>query len=347
MMLQHSHMTRLVPIAFMIAALALPATSADEQNRGEDPSFGIVIHGGGGVRDEGEMTPDLERQYREALTRSVSAGSDVLRNGGTSVAAVEAAIRVMEDSPLFNAGKGASFNRAGFNELDSAIMDGGTSKAAGVAAVRHVKNPISLARLVMERSPHVLMVGEGAENFALEQGMPLVPASYFFTERKWQSLRRRLDQGTEYGKSSALQAEDAGTFGTVGAVALDMKGNLAAGTSTGGREGKLPGRVGDSPIVGAGTYANNRTLAVSSTGLGEYVMRVVAAKEMSDLMEMTGVPVEEATERVRRKIEEMGGSIGVVAIDAKGRIAMPFSGDGMYRGYARNGGAVTVKIYRE
>ena len=241
-----------------------PARAVQPERR-----FGLVIHGGEGVTSRGEMTAERERQYRDALQQAVSAGWTVLRDGGTSVAAVEAAIRVMEDSPLFNAGKGASYNRAGFNELDAAIMDGATLKAGAVAVVRHVRNPISLARLVMDRSPHVLMAGEGAEAFALEQGMPLVPPSYFYTEHKWRSLQLRLQQETPYGRAPVVKDApdlDPALSGTVGAAALDRSGNLAAGTSTGGREGKLPGRVGDSPIIGAGTYASNESLAVSSTG---------------------------------------------------------------------------------
>jgi len=322
-----------------------PARAVQPERR-----FGLVIHGGEGVTSRGEMTAERERQYRDALQQAVSAGWTVLRDGGTSVAAVEAAIRVMEDSPLFNAGKGASYNRAGFNELDAAIMDGATLEAGAVAVVRHVRNPISLARLVMDRSPHVLMAGEGAEAFALEQGMPLVPPSYFYTEHKWRSLQLRLQQETPYGRAPVVKDapdRDPALSGTVGAAALDRSGNLAAGTSTGGREGKLPGRVGDSPIIGAGTYASNESLAVSSTGLGEFVLRLGSTKEASDLMTIGGKGVGEATEIVRAKIEKMGGSVGMVAIDRRGTIAMPFTGDGMYRAFALSDGKVTVQIYRD
>lgn len=350
-------MKRVTPAALVAGLVCATALAIGAGRRLEavasQPSakpFGLVIHGGEGVKPRDEMTPELERQYRSVLERAVVAGWTILRDGGSSVAAVEAAIRVMEDSPLFNAGKGASYNRAGFNELDAAIMDGATLKAGAVAVVRRVRNPISLARLVMERSPHVLMAGEGAEVFALEQGMTLVPPSYFYTEHKWRSLQLRLQQETPYGQSPVIKkssGDDPALMGTVGAAALDRSGNLAAGTSTGGREGKLPGRVGDSPIIGAGTYANNESLAVSSTGLGEYVLRLGATKEASDLMAIGGRSVGEATEIVRAKLEKMGGSIGMVAIDRHGTIATPFTGSGMYRAWALSDGTVTVKIYRD
>jgi beta-aspartyl-peptidase (threonine type) len=266
------------------------------------------------------------------------------------VSAVEAAIRVMEDSPLFNAGKGASYNIAGFNELDACIMNGATLEAGGVGVVRHVRNPISLARLVMEKSEHVLMVGEGAEAFALEQGMTLVPPSYFYTERKWTSLQRRLQEQPPSGRRPDARGpdrDDPALFGTVGAAALDRHGNLAAGTSTGGREGKLPGRVGDSPIPGAGTWASNDSCAVSATGLGEYVMRVAGAKEISDRMVLGGRTVADAADAVRAKIAAMGGSVGIIAIDRRANVAMPFTGEGMYRACILADGKVVVKIYRE
>lgn len=325
----------------------------------------LAIHGGGGVRDRAEMTPEIEAAYRADLTRSLQAGYAILNAGGTSVAAVEAAIRVMEDSPLFNAGKGASYTAAGTHQLDSAIMEGRTLKAGAVSIVEGVKNPITLARAVMEKSPHVMLSAQGAAQFARENGIEMRPPFYFHTDRKWESLQRRLRdqrpfgerQETDTGAAPASRADpiarprseasDTAAFGTVGAVALDRNGDLAAGTSTGGREGKLVGRVGDSPIIGAGTYANNATLAVSSTGLGEYVMRLVAAKDMSDLMEYRGLSLAVATRTVNDKIVKMGGGVGVVALDAQGNVAMPFSGDGMYRGVVRGDGRPVIQIYRE
>jgi len=283
--------------------------------------------------------------------------------GGNSVSAVEAAIRIMEDSPLFNAGKGASYNAKGFHELDASIMNGETLEAGAVAVVQRVRNPISAAKKVMESSPHVLLAGDGAFEFANDQGLEIVAPHYFFTQRKWDSLQRRLRRGTEYGKPAngddqvsldpeygsygAYGENDPDLYGTVGAVALDTHGNLAAGTSTGGREGKLPGRVGDSPIIGAGTYAKNATLAVSSTGLGEYVIRIAGAKTMSDLMEFKVISLDEATNTVQGMIEEMGGSIGVVAVDRDGNVSTPYSGDGMYRGHVREDGKYVVRIYAE
>ena len=317
-----------------------------------DDAFVIAIHGGGGVRPRSEMAPDLEAAYRHALRESLAAGYAVLHAGGTSVSAVEAAIRVMEDSPLFNAGKGSSFNRDGIIQMDASIMDGRTSNSGAVAVVQRVRNPITLARAIMEDSPHVMMADVGALEFAKGQGLAIEAPHYFFTERKWDSLQRRLQQGTEYGKRpeaamSRDESVDYTAFGTVGAVAMDMDGNLAAGTSTGGREGKMHGRIGDSPIIGAGTYANNATLAVSSTGLGEYVIRVVGTKDMSDLMEYKGLGMEEAMRTVMRKISDMGGAISAVAVGADGSVAMPYSGDGMYRGYVREDGNYVIRIYDE
>lgn len=321
--------------------------------------FVIAIHGGGGVRSG--MSPEEEAEVLDALKASLKAGYTILEAGGDSVSAVEAAVRVMEDSPLFNAGKGSSFNSSGVNELDSSIMNGANLDAGAVAVIQKVKNPITAARRVMENSPHVLIAGDGALEFAREQGLEIVAPHYFFTEERWDSLQRRLEQGTEYGKSPggretagiytapavANEADDPGLWGTVGAVALDRHGNLAAGTSTGGREGKHPGRVGDSPIIGAGTYAKNSTLAVSSTGLGEYVIRVGGTKTMSDLIEYKDYSLDEATNAVLKIIEDMGGSIGVVAVDAEGNVSMPFSGSGMKRGYVRQDGNYNVYIYGE
>ncbi len=298
------------------------------------------------------MTPELEQAYRAALAASLSAGYERLKNGGSSMEAVEAAIRVMEDSPLFNAGKGASYTIAGTVELDASIMEGKTLKAGAVGAVKYVKNPISLARLVMEKSPHVLIAGEGATAFAQEQGVAWVSQDYFYTERKWNDLRERIRQNTPYGGSakkdiikeeSKPKPED---YETVGAVALDKFGNLAAGTSTGGRMGKKPGRIGDSPIIGAGTYADNQTCAVSTTGLGEHHIRLLTAKEISALIAHKGMPLREAAnETVLQKLVAIGGSGGAIAMDRNGNVAMPFTGDGMYRGYILADGKVVVKIY--
>ncbi len=345
-------------VVALIAAFALigggsARSGAPQANDGKKTEFMIAIHGGGGFLNRDALSPERDAAYREALRAALEAGYDVLSQGGSSVSAVEAAIRIMEDSPLFNAGKGSSYNAAGIHQLDASIMNGETLDAGAVAIVQRVKNPISLAREIMEHSPHVMMAGAGALEFANRRGLDIVAPHYFFTQRRWDSLQRRLEQGTEYGKrpsndgNDAIDQLDSGLFGTVGAVALDKNGNLAAGTSTGGREGKLPGRIGDSPIIGAGTYAKNSTLAVSSTGLGEYVIRVAGTKTISDLMEYKGLSLDEATNAVKEMIQEMGGAISVVAIDRQGNVSMPFSLTGMKRGYVRQDGNFVVRIYND
>jgi L-asparaginase / beta-aspartyl-peptidase len=316
--------------------------------------FSLAIHGGSGVRVRQEMTAELERDYRDALRQSLAAGFDVLKAGGPSVDAVEAAIRVMEDSPLFNAGKGAAFTSSGTNELDAAIMDGSTLMAGGVAGVKRIRNPIRLARLVMERSPHVLMIGDGAEAFAQAQGVDLVPAGYFHTDRQWQKLQAWIARKIPYGEDLSpavpdidLQHEDS-SHGTVGAVAMDRAGHLAAGTSTGGRVYKHPGRVGDSPIIGAGTYASNDSCAVSTTGLGEFHMRLLSAREVAVLLTYRGMSVQEALDEViRKKLVQLGGGGGAVAIDRQGNVGMSFSGNGMYRGQVGTDGRFRVAVYED
>jgi beta-aspartyl-peptidase (threonine type) len=260
----------------------------------------------------------------------------------------------MEDSPLFNAGKGAVFTSAGTNELDSSIMDGRTLSAGAVAGLKHVKNPISLARMVMEKSPHVMMVGEGAEAFAKQQGVELVPQSYFYTERRWQELQRIKDEEKQHSnppkKSSRVEApllgED-GLHGTVGAVALDMAGNLAAGTSTGGMTNKKFGRVGDSPVIGAGTYADNQTCAVSATGDGEFFIRAAVAHDISALVGYKGMSVQDAADRALEKVKKLGGTGGVIVLDREGNFATPFNTAGMYRGHIGPDGKAVIEIYKD
>jgi beta-aspartyl-peptidase (threonine type) len=301
------------------------------------------------------MTPEREAEVRKKLTEALEAGYAVLQAGGSSLDAVERAITILEDSPLFNAGKGAVFTSAGTNELDASIMDGKTLNAGAVAAVKHIRNPIVLARMVMERSPHVLLSGEGAETFAKEQGMGLVPAEYFYTERRWKQWQR-IRAAEEHPSPPAREKPslepapllDGFVWGTVGAVALDREGNLAAATSTGGLTNKRFGRVGDSPIIGAGTYANNRTCAVSATGHGEYFMRNVVAYDISALMEYRKLSLEAAANTViMEKLVAQQGRGGVIAIDKDGRIAMPFNTEGMYRAYINAEGKPVVKIYRD
>lgn len=322
------------------------------------PKFFFVIHGGAGAIERSKMTPELEREYRAKLTEALEAGYRVLSNQGSSLDAVEAAIRIMEDSPLFNAGKGAVFTSEGTNELDSSVMDGRTLAAGSVAGLKHIKNPISLARMVMEKSPHVMMVGEGAEAFARQQGVEMMPASYFYTERRWQELQREKQEekqrATAPPKKTAqldpltapMLGED-GLHGTVGAVALDMAGNLAAGTSTGGITNKRFGRVGDSPIIGAGTYANNETCAVSATGDGEYFIRASVAHDISALVGYKGMSVKEAADLVLDKVKRIGGTGGVIVLDREGNFADPFNTAGMYRGHIGPDGKAVVVIYKD
>jgi beta-aspartyl-peptidase (threonine type) len=346
----------------LILLVLFPLLNCSDVSRNDKNSkFGIVIHGGGGVREriEFEKTPELERAYRDKIKEALSEGYEILLKGGGSLDAVEAAIRVFEDSPLFNAGKGASFTSAGTNELDASIMNGKTLRAGAVGAVNFVKNPISLARLILEKTPHVLLVGEGALAFAKEQGAEIRSADYFYTERKWTSLQRRLKEDVPYGGELKEKREDADSsekikennedkFGTVGAVALDKNGNLAAGTSTGGRVKKRPGRVGDSPIIGASTYANNQTCAVSTTGLGENHLVLLTSKEISALIAYKGMALEEAVDYViMKELVEIGGSGGAIAIDKNGNVAMSFTGEGMYRGFILDDGKAVVKIYKE
>lgn len=340
--------------------VALSAGSTEGAAQGKRTGF--AIHGGAGTILKNSMTPELEKEYRARLTEALMKGYGVLNANGSSLDAVEAAIRIMEDSPLFNAGKGAVFTSAGTNELDASIMDGRTLKAGAVASLKHIKNPISLARLVMEKSPHVMMVSDGAESFAKQQGVELVAPEYFYTEKRfkeWQRIKEREKQQSEVPKktnsrtttgtatTSAYDSPDEDKHGTVGAVALDMGGNLAAGTSTGGISNKRFGRVGDSPIIGAGTYANNQTCAVSATGDGEYFIRSAVAHDISALIEYRGLSVREAAQTVIDKVGRLGGTGGVIVIDKNGQIAQPFNTAGMYRGYINAKGEPIVEIYKD
>lgn len=313
----------------------------------DEKKFAFAIHGGAGTIDRSTLTPERERAYRAGLERSLKAGYEVLKKGGSSLDAVEAAVRLLEDDPHFNAGKGAVFTDAGTNELDAAIMDGKTLGAGAVASVKHVKNPISLARLVMEKSPHVMMDCAGAEAFAKQMGVKLVDEKYFYTEERWQSLQKVKEaekHAAAGGKKFFISDQD--RHGTVGAVALDRAGNLAAATSTGGMTNKRAGRIGDSPVIGAGTYANNATCAVSATGDGEYFIRSVVAHDVSALMEYRGLSVQEATQQVLDKVQKLGGAGGLIAIDRKGNIAQPFNTSGMYRGTIDAAGQISIAIYR-
>ncbi len=326
---------------FLTALAACLAAAMPAAAHGEEPMISIAIHGGAGVISKSSMSAENERAYHADLGRALDAGYAVLEKGGSSLDAVVAAVKILEDSPLFNAGKGAVFNHAGVNELDAAIMDGATQKAGAVAGVRHVRNPIELARRVMERTPHVLLAGEGAEEFALEQGMPLVPGSYFYTQRRWQQL-----EDAQKAERSASLSEDIGYFGTVGAVARDRDGNLAAATSTGGMTNKRWGRIGDSPIIGAGTYADNATCAVSATGSGEYFIRAVVAHEICARVRLSGVSAAEAARDViHGKLQALGGDGGVIVVDAKGALSLEFNTEGLFRGARDSGGRRETAIY--
>lgn len=317
----------------------------------------MVVHGGAGTIEKSLMTPEKEKAYTAALTEALQAGYDLLKQGKTSVEAVQAAINIMENSPLFNAGKGAVFTHDGKNELDASIMDGLTLKAGAVAGVSNIKNPINAARAVMEKSEHVMMVGKGAEQFAAANGCDTVPPSYFFTQERWDQLQRTIKE-EESGRAASVNDADIKKsrisgisdrdkkFGTVGAVALDAKGNLAAGTSTGGMTNKKYGRVGDSPIIGAGTYCNNATAGISCTGWGEYYIREVAANRMSSLIELKKLSVTDAAKQVIEEIGKLGGDGGIIGLDKSGKVAMEFNTSGMYRGTVDENGKISIQIYK-
>jgi len=302
----------------------------------------LVIHGGAGVVKQ-DMTPAKEKAVRAALTLALQTGYAQLKAGKSSLDAVTATIVVLEDDPNFNAGKGAVFTHDGRNELDAAIMDGNTLRAGAVAGVQHIRNPIQLARAVMEQSPHVMLAGTGAEAFARSIGMPFVDAAYFRTEERWQQLQQALQE--DAANQPHADVETAKHFGTVGAVALDASGNLAAGTSTGGMTDKRWGRIGDSPIIGAGTYANDGC-AVSATGWGEYYIRTVAAHAICMRVTQMRIPLKRAAAVViNQEIPALGGNGGAIALDATGHVAMPFNTDGMFRGWMGADGIAHVAIY--
>ncbi|HYN86594.1 MAG TPA: isoaspartyl peptidase/L-asparaginase [Pyrinomonadaceae bacterium] len=351
------------------AATATPRRGAraadDAPTRQAMQPFGFVIHGGAGTILRERMTPERESAIRAKLTEALTAGHAILKRDGAGLDAVVAAITLLEDSPLFNAGKGAVFTAEGTNELDASIMEGRTRKAGAVAGLKRIKNPILLARLVMEQSPHVLMAREGAETFAREKGVELVDPKYFYTEDRWQELQRKKQEERDKEKSatpkkSALLREssprvappgaafaDEDKFGTVGAVCLDAAGNLSAGTSTGGMTNKRFGRIGDSPVIGAGTYADNQTCAVSCTGDGEYFIRASVAHEVASLMRYAGKSLKEAAETALAEAKTLGGGGGLIAIDRRGNFATPFNTAGMYRGWIGPDGKPTVQIYAE
>ena len=318
-------------------------TAAIAQNTRVQNDYVIVIHGGAGNISPQNINGDIEKQYRTALDSALMIGNTALKNGGTALDAVEKVINFMEDCPLFNAGKGAVYTADGVVELDASVMDGSNLKAGAVAGLRHIKNPISLARTVMEKSEHVMMVGRGAELFAQKQGFDWVDTSYFYTKKSKDAyLKAKKSQPAPPSKNVPDK------HGTVGCVVLDNNGNLAAGTSTGGMMMKKFGRVGDSPVIGAGTYANNKTCAVSCTGHGEYFIRNVVAYDVSAMMEYGNQTLSDAAKKIiQEKLKLQGGEGGLIAVDAKGNIAMEFNSTGMFRGYVRQNGEKKVMLFQD
>ena len=326
--------------------------------------WSIVVHGGAGVIERAQMTPETEAAYRAAMNAALDRGSAVLERSGSSLDAIEAVIHGLEDDPLFNAGRGAVFTAEGRNELDASIMDGSNLKAGAVAGVTIVRHPITLARRVMEQSPHVMLIGPGAEAFARTQNLQFVDNAWFFTERRWRSLVTELQKrgwpvplrpaGAPPAPAAALSGDSAESeasdrkFGTVGVVALDRQGNLAAGTSTGGTTAKRWGRVGDAPIIGAGTYASNRSCGVSATGTGEFFIRLTVAREICALVEHRGMSIQAAADDViQRQLTAIGGDGGAIVLSPRGDVAWSFNTSGMYRASASAGGGRRVAIFKD
>ncbi|EGT0642914.1 MULTISPECIES: beta-aspartyl-peptidase [Citrobacter] len=308
----------------------------------------IAIHGGAGAITRALLSQEQELRYIQALSDIVETGQRMLEDGRSALDVVTEAVRLLEECPLFNAGIGAVYTRDETHELDACVMDGNTLNAGAVAGVSHLRNPILAARLVMEHSPHVMMIGEGAENFAIAQGMERVSADIFSTPERYAQLLAAQSAGETVLDHSATPLDENNKMGTVGAVALDMFGNLAAATSTGGMTNKLPGRVGDSPLVGAGCYANNASVAVSCTGTGEVFIRALAAYDIAALMDYGGLSLSEACERVvMEKLPALGGSGGLIAVDHEGNVALPFNSEGMYRAWGYAGDTPTTGIYQE
>ena len=309
--------------------------------------FAIVIHGGAGYQTRESISKETDSLVRAKLSEAIKVGHNILKNGGTSLDAVEKTINILEDSPLFNAGKGAVFTNDETNELDASIMDGKTLNAGASAGTTTVKNPIDLARAVMENSPHVLLSGRGAEQFAKEQGLEIVEPSYFSTEDNLNRVRKIKEREAKKVASLIDKYSDL-KFGTVGCVALDKNGNISAGTSTGGMTNKKWNRIGDSPIIGAGTYANNNTCGVSSTGHGEFFIRGAVAYDISALMDYKGWTLEEASKEViQKKLIELGGTGGIIALDKNGNISMEFNTPGMYRANMNDKGDLYIGIYKD
>jgi beta-aspartyl-peptidase (threonine type) len=349
----------LAPAALL--ALTLPVMAQTAPPTTATHKWSIVVHGGAGVIERKSMPPETEADYRAAMKTAIETGAAVLAKGGTSLDAVQATIQYLEDNPLFNAGKGAVFTADGHNELDAAIMDGATLKAGAVAQITRTRHPIAAARTVMEQSPAVMLAGPNADKFAASKGLEQVDNSYFFTERRWEGLIKQLQkEGKPIPPRPAdappapekpltmIEPADAHKWGTVGVVALDEAGNIAAGTSTGGLQAKLPGRIGDSPIIGAGTYASNHSCAVSGTGTGEYFIRLTVAREICALVEDKHMKLQAAADEViHKQLESLHGDGGVIAIAPDGEMAWSFNTPGMYRARMSPGSQPTIAIYND
>lgn len=314
-----------------LVLILLIACQPKQQDESSKSDWAIVIHGGAGNMDPATFSIERQNEYKIKLEEAIKVGSNILESGGTSLEAVEASIHILENSPLFNAGKGAVFNANGQNEMDASIMDGFSGKAGAVAGVRHVKNPISAAISVMEKSPHVLLIGEGAEDFVEQNEVELIDTSWFYTERRWKSYEKMKEN----------------KHGTVGCVALDKHGNIVAGTSTGGMTMKMPGRVGDSPIIGAGTFADNNTCGISATGHGEFFIRNVVAYDVAAIMKYQGKSIDEAAQYViHDKLKSQNAEGGIIGLDASGNIIMEFNTTGMFRAWNKSGSSLASEIFK-
>ncbi|MGA2964941.1 MAG: isoaspartyl peptidase/L-asparaginase [Terriglobales bacterium] len=346
---------------FYSAALAQSAPAPASQGASAQHKWALALHGSAGVIERSSMTPEAEADYRAGIKEALNAAAGVLDKDGSALDAVEAAIKLLEDNPAFNAGRGAVFAADGTNQLDAAIMDGETMRAGAVADVQRTRHPISLARAVMEQSPHVMLIGSGADEFGAHVHLEQVPPSFFFTERRWQQLVHELEkdglpipprpEGAPAPPAkpiAAFEAPDAHKYGTVGVVALDRHGNVAAGTSTGGLTAKRWNRVGDSPIIGAGTYASNQSCAVSATGTGEYFIRLTVARTICALVQYKGMSLQEAADQVVQKdLPAIHGDGGVVALTPDGHLAWSFNTPGMFRAKLKEGGTPQISVYRD
>jgi len=335
-------LTALILALPLMGVITMTQTHAGESG----PPIAIAIHAGSGTINKGDFSADKEREIRETLERAVRAGHEILTTGGVSLDAVTRAITILENSPHFNAARGAVFNAESKNELDASIMDGSDLNAGAVAAVHNVRNPVLLARKIMTDSVHVMLMGAGAEQFARDHGIAFEDDDYFFTQYRWQQLQKA--KAKDNGETTFLSETPDQWFSTVGAVALDSQGNLAAGTSTGGMTNKRWGRVGDSPIIGAGTYADNRSCAVSATGHGEYFIRATVARDICARVQYTGVSLaKSANQVINKELVEMGGNGGIIALDPQGNIALTYNTPGMYRASVDTAGNVYVAIYKD